>query len=318
MQDSSELEMLSILRKITQSLDLCSKDLESKIGLSLPQILVLKELQNSDKISLSELSAKNHLTLATLSGIIERLEDKKLIAKSKNSSDKRSFELKLTKEGRNLVQKSGSILGAQFEEEMAQLKDWEKTSMFASLLRVADMIDPKRDSKIAKAKKEPETIWETVLGDGSKCKILKVVSYDTLPQSVTPDFLAEFIMECLQPFEDTFEDTKRGIDDAVGGLPCKGGFILLAMRDERLAGAMVMLETRMKGYIPEKCLLFIGVDAKLRGLGIGKHLLDLTTKIAGGNIYLHVEYANVRAQKLYERMGFVNRYAEMRYYKKDH
>lgn len=318
MQDSSELEMLGILRKITHSLDLCSKDLESKIGLSLPQILVLKELQNSDRISLSELASKNHLSSATLSGIIERLEDKKLITKSQNSSDKRSFELKLTREGKQLVQKSGTILGAQFEEEMTQLKDWEKTSMFASLLRVADMIDPKKNSVNTKTKTEPETIWEKVLGDGSTCKMLKITSYDALPQSVTSEFLAEFIMECLQPFEDTFEDTKRGIDDAIGSQPCKGGFILLAMRNEKLAGAMVMLETRMKGYIPEKCLLFIGVDAKLRGLGIGRHLLDLTTKIAGGNIYLHVEYANVRAQKLYERMGFVNRYAEMRYYKKDH
>jgi DNA-binding MarR family transcriptional regulator/GNAT superfamily N-acetyltransferase len=317
-KDSSELEMLSILRKITQSLDLCSKDLESKIGLSLPQILVLKELQNSDRVSLSELAFKNHLSSATLSGIIERLEDKKLIIKSKNSTDKRSFELKLTTRGKQLVQKSGTILGVQFEEELAQLKDWEKTSMFASLQRVADMIGSKKDSKITKAKKEPEIIWETTLGDGSTCKILKIESYDMLPQTIEPDSLAEFIMECLQPFEDTFEDTKRGIDDAIGSQPCKGGFILLAMRNEKLAGAMVMLETRMKGYIPEKCLLFIGVDAKLRGLGIGKHLLDLTTKIAGGNIYLHVEYANVRAQKLYERMGFVNRYAEMRFYKKDH
>ncbi len=318
MQDSSELEILGILRKITQSLDLCSKNLESKMGLSLPQILVLKELENSDEMTLSELSSKNHLTAATLSGIIERLEDKKFIAKSKSLSDKRSFDLKLTKEGKRLLQKSGPILGAQFEEEIAQLKDWEKTSLFASLLRVADMIDPKQSRKISKKRQEPETVWETTLGDGSNCKIIKIESYDMLPQSVAPDSLAEFIMECLQPFEDTFEDTKRGIDDAIGGQPCKGGFILLALRNEKLAGAMVMLETRMKGYIPEKCLLFIGVDAKLRGLGIGKHLLDLTTKIAGGNIYLHVEYANVRAQKLYERMGFVNRYAEMRFYKKDH
>lgn len=316
MQDSSELEMLNILRKITQSLDLCSKDLEAKIGLSLPQILVLKELQNSDKISLSELASKNHLSSATLSGIIERLVDKKLIAKSKNSSDKRSFELKLTREGKQLIQKSGSILGAQFDEEMTQLKDWEKTSMFATLMRVADIIDPKKDSKKTRGQKEPETIWETALDDNSKCKILKISSYEMLPQSVKPEFLAEFIMECLQPFEDNFEDTKRGIDDAIGGHPCKGGFVLLAIRDEKLVGASVLLETRMKGYIPEKCLLFLGVDAKLRGLGIGKHLLELNKEIANGNMYLHVEYANVRAQKLYERVGFVNRYAEMRYYKK--
>ena len=70
----------------------------------------------------------------------------------------------------------------------------------------------------------------------------------------------------------------------------------------------------MAGYIPENLLLFICVHTDKRGQGLGGKLINSAIKHCEGDIKMHVEYDNP-AKKLYERIGFINQYAEMRYTK---
>jgi ribosomal protein S18 acetylase RimI-like enzyme len=72
-----------------------------------------------------------------------------------------------------------------------------------------------------------------------------------------------------------------------------------------------MNKTGMSGYIPENILVYIAVDAEQRGKGIGGKLMKMAMKMAKGAIALHVEPDNP-AKKLYERLGFTNKYLEMR------
>ena len=76
-----------------------------------------------------------------------------------------------------------------------------------------------------------------------------------------------------------------------------------------------MNRTGMDGYIPENILVYIAVDAAKRGNGIGKQLMEAAIDRSQGDIALHVEYENP-AKRLYERIGFGSKYAEMRFYKK--
>lgn len=73
-----------------------------------------------------------------------------------------------------------------------------------------------------------------------------------------------------------------------------------------------MLNTGMKGYVPENLLLFVAVSPSMRNRGIGAKLVRKAIEISDGNVKLHVEYENP-AKRLYERLGFTNKYAEMRY-----
>ena len=67
----------------------------------------------------------------------------------------------------------------------------------------------------------------------------------------------------------------------------------------------------MDSYIPENILVYIATDASQRGKGIGKALMQNAIETANGNIALHVEPDNP-AKKLYEKLGFTNKYLEMR------
>ncbi|HKL40711.1 MAG TPA: GNAT family N-acetyltransferase, partial [Cryomorphaceae bacterium] len=83
----------------------------------------------------------------------------------------------------------------------------------------------------------------------------------------------------------------------------------------QLVGAVVINQTGMSGYIPENILVYIAVDSKTRGMGVGKKLMQKAMSIAKGGIALHVE-PNNPAKFLYEKLGFTNKYLEMRYEKK--
>jgi len=126
------------------------------------------------------------------------------------------------------------------------------------------------------------------------------------------DALAAFLNESLKPYEDTLADIRRGIDDAFEQRGGRRGFVLIAETDRRPAGALVMLRTGMKGYVPENLLLFVAVAPSLRGRSIGRRLVRRAIELTDGDIKLHVEQDNP-AQRLYEQVGFQSKYTEMRY-----
>jgi [ribosomal protein S18]-alanine N-acetyltransferase len=70
----------------------------------------------------------------------------------------------------------------------------------------------------------------------------------------------------------------------------------------------------MSEYVPENLLVYIAVDGKTRGRGIGKSLMEKAVEAARGDVALHVEPDNP-ARRLYERIGFTSKYLEMRFKK---
>lgn len=133
-----------------------------------------------------------------------------------------------------------------------------------------------------------------------------------LPDWLSMETLSVFLHENLKPYEDTLEDTRRGVRDALLPESPLQGFVLLAIHEERLLGALVMLRTGMRGYIPPYLLLFVAVDESRRGAGTGTALIRAAFDRCDGDIKLHVELENP-ALRLYRRLGFASKYAEMRW-----
>jgi ribosomal protein S18 acetylase RimI-like enzyme len=131
---------------------------------------------------------------------------------------------------------------------------------------------------------------------------------DDLPAWLTLDELAGFLHRSLKPYEDPLPTVRRGLDDAFS----TGGFLVLASTAERVLGALAMLRTGMEGYIPANFLLFVAVDPTTRGQGLGRRIVERAIEHADGDVKLHVEYDNP-ARRLYERIGFSSKYAEMRH-----
>ncbi len=121
-----------------------------------------------------------------------------------------------------------------------------------------------------------------------------------------------WLHEKLDQFTDAVPAISKAIDYAFSSEGGKGGFLLLAHEDKELAGALVMNATGMAGYVPEYLLVYIAVSPEHRGQGIGTQIIQKAFELCEGAVALHVEYENP-ATRLYERMGFTSKYAEMRW-----
>jgi len=125
----------------------------------------------------------------------------------------------------------------------------------------------------------------------------------------TNDRIASFLEHHLDQFGDKKEDILKCLAYAFD--PKRGGFVVLGVENDIILGAVVVNETGMGGYIPENILVYIAVDRTQRGRGLGKGLMKATMDRGKGAIALHVEPDNP-ARKLYEKLGFTNKYLEMR------
>ncbi len=123
--------------------------------------------------------------------------------------------------------------------------------------------------------------------------------------------IVDFLFKHLDQFGDKWEDIEKAIDFAIKEWPSFGGYVLTGSQNGEIIGAVVVNRTGMKGYIPENILVYIATHGDLRGRGIGKELMQQAIERAEGSIALHVEPDNP-ARHLYEKLGFTNKYLEMR------
>ena len=142
-----------------------------------------------------------------------------------------------------------------------------------------------------------------------------VFNSDNKPTSTEKENIINFLFENLQEYGDPASDIAKAIDYALQEGVSFGGFVLVAYIESSIVGAVVINQTGMKDYIPENILVYIATHRNHRGKGLGKMLVKEVIDIADGNIALHVEPTNP-AKFLYEKLGFSNKYLEMRFNKK--
>jgi DNA-binding MarR family transcriptional regulator len=117
------IEILVKLRKIIRSINLESKKIEKELGISIPQLLVLKYLSDQIDYRAFAKDIKRYINLnaSTVSGIISRLESKGLVAKSQKANDKRAIYIILTAKGAELLHKSPSTLQEKLSKRQKKL-----------------------------------------------------------------------------------------------------------------------------------------------------------------------------------------------------
>lgn len=129
--------------------------------------------------------------------------------------------------------------------------------------------------------------------------------------SLNRDEVLDFLFEHLDEYGDQRQDIAKCMDYALSEAEGKGGSVLVARENDAVVGALILNNTGMKGYIPENILVYVAVHGSTRGKGVGKQLVQMAIDSTQGSIALHVEPQNP-ARKLYEKLGFTNKYLEYR------
>jgi len=136
-----EEEIVQNIRRIIRAIELHSQDLLAKVGLTAPQLAVLKAVPKLQPATPTSLARRLRLSQPTVSGILDRLQTKALVERSPEGSDRRLHSYRLTAKAGELLAKSPPLLQEHFRKKLMELMDWERSSLLAALQRLASLMD---------------------------------------------------------------------------------------------------------------------------------------------------------------------------------
>ncbi len=102
-------------------------------GLTPPQFIVLKLINEKDERPLKDLADELCCTRATVTGIIDTMEKKELVRRLPNKNDRRSMLVKLTDKGHTVMIQSEPQIGRSFEN-CCDILDLDEIMVLSRLL----------------------------------------------------------------------------------------------------------------------------------------------------------------------------------------
>ncbi len=134
-------ELLIALRKVIRAIGLHSKHLNKTSGLTSPQLIIMQEIDKSSGVNSSQIAKNVTLSAATVTNILDRLENKGLVSRVRNTQDKRKVSLYLTDSGKAILLNAPQPLQEHFIENFSNLAQWEQSQLLSSMERLADMMN---------------------------------------------------------------------------------------------------------------------------------------------------------------------------------
>ena len=141
-EESYEDRISRALGQIRRAIDLHSRALLQRHGLTGPQLTTLREIERLQLVSVGVLANQIHLGAATVTGILDRLMERNLVCRTRDTVDRRTVLVSLTDEGRKLFASAPSQLCETFRQRLRDLPEWERNGILSALQRVAALMEP--------------------------------------------------------------------------------------------------------------------------------------------------------------------------------
>jgi DNA-binding MarR family transcriptional regulator len=133
--------VLDGIRRLVQFLRLSGRAAE-RAGVSAAQLFVLQKLAEAPALSVNELAARTLTHQSSVSVVVQRLEERGLVARKRAGSDGRRVEVSLTRRGRQSLQRTPDASQSRLIAALGKLPLRERRSLAGALrglLRVLDI-----------------------------------------------------------------------------------------------------------------------------------------------------------------------------------
>lgn len=140
LSESMRQDFVVALRRVDRALEVYSRQLEQGFGLTRPQVLIL-DLVRLAPSTIGTLARSAHFSQATVTDVVERLENRGFVSRSRSDGDRRRVVVSLTESGRLAVSTLPSPLPPVGEQALALLPDWERNQLLAGLQRLAVLLE---------------------------------------------------------------------------------------------------------------------------------------------------------------------------------
>ena len=127
-------DIIDNIRRVFQVVNEHSKKAEKDTGITGPQLWAIKTIAECASIKGAELARRMYLHPTTVVGIIDRLEARGLVVRTRSMVDRRIVELDLTELGKTLVASAPEVAQGMLVKGLETLEE-------KNLLRISDGLD---------------------------------------------------------------------------------------------------------------------------------------------------------------------------------
>jgi DNA-binding MarR family transcriptional regulator len=125
--------VLVALRRIVRFLRLADRQAEAAVGLSAAQLFVLQSLAQQPARSVAELAQRTLTDQSSVSTVVARLVERKLITRRAAADDRRRAELRATAAGERLVDRAPRVPQVRIAEIVRAMPAQQRTEFVRSL-----------------------------------------------------------------------------------------------------------------------------------------------------------------------------------------
>ena len=129
------------IRRLMQAGELYTKELNKIYNISSAQLNCLLSLHENGPLPPSQISRIMMVNSSTITGIIDRLEQKGLVKRMRISTDRRIITVDLTKNGKVLAENAPPPIQHKLFDGLSRLPEKDIKKIAESLLKLTDMLN---------------------------------------------------------------------------------------------------------------------------------------------------------------------------------
>ena len=134
-------EIIYQIRRLIQAKELYTKELNKKYQVSASQLNCLLALYENGPLPPSQIARHIMVKSSTVTGIIDRLEQKGLVQRTRTSSDRRVITIELTDSGTSLAENAPPPIQQKILEGLKRLPESEMKKIVRGLSMLTQMLD---------------------------------------------------------------------------------------------------------------------------------------------------------------------------------
>lgn len=134
-------DIIYSIRRLMQAGELYTKELNKIYNISAAQLNCLVDLYEHGPLSPSQIARNILVNSSTVTGIIDRLEQKGLVRRLRISSDRRIITIELTKNGVALAENAPPPIQWKIMEGLNKVSDKEIKQIAITLSKLTNMLD---------------------------------------------------------------------------------------------------------------------------------------------------------------------------------
>jgi DNA-binding MarR family transcriptional regulator len=109
-------------------------------GLSHPHVMIMKMLDEHEKMSASAIGHEQFISRPHMTHIIDKLVDLGMVERTPDKTDRRVINITLTARGREVIRECDGFIKRSVKERLSALNDQDIKEMSASLCKLAEVV----------------------------------------------------------------------------------------------------------------------------------------------------------------------------------